>query len=93
MKLPDSALIPPHVLARQVGDETVILNLESGVYFGLDSVGARIWKLLAEGNNLVRICEKMQLEFQVDPETLEKDVKRLVHELEDKGLIIPMVNT
>ena len=36
LKLSDMADIPPQVMTRQVGEETVILNLESGVYFGLD---------------------------------------------------------
>lgn len=43
MKLSISVAIPAQVLARRVGEEIVILNLESGVYFGLDPVGARIW--------------------------------------------------
>ena len=35
-------VIPAQVMSRQVGDETVILDLGSGMYFGLDPVGARI---------------------------------------------------
>ena len=39
MKLSDKVGIPPQVMARTVGDETVILDLASGTYFGLDPVG------------------------------------------------------
>jgi hypothetical protein len=92
MKISDSATIPSQVLARRIGEETVILNLESGVYFGLDPVGARIWELLTDGNELAGICETMQLEFEVDRETLGTDVRRLVQDLEKQGLIISTQN-
>ena len=47
---PDAKLfVPPHVISRRVGDEAVLLNLESGIYFGLDGVGKRIWDSLNEG--------------------------------------------
>lgn len=92
MNLSDRADIPLQVMARKVGKETVILDLETGVYFGLDSIGARIWELLSEGINLAGICDMMQLEFEVDRETLEEDVKRLVQNLKDQGLIIPVEN-
>ena len=93
MKLSISATIPAQVLARRVGEEIVILNIESGVYFGLDSVGARIWELLADGNSLAVICETMELEFEVERETLEEDVKRLLQDLLDRGLITTVDNT
>lgn len=59
MKLDDTIRVPPHVLARTVGDETVILDLASGSYFGLDPVGARVWQLLADGRNLAQACDAM----------------------------------
>jgi hypothetical protein len=36
-------------MARTVGDETVILDLANGTYYGLDPVGARMWQLMSEG--------------------------------------------
>ena len=92
MKLTDRANIPPQVMARQVGEETVILNLESGVYFGLDPVGARIWQLMTDGKTFAGICDAMQEEFEVDHSVLEQDVLRLARELLDQGLIIPVEN-
>jgi len=49
MNLSDKVTIPAQVMARTVGDETVILDLASGTYYGLDPVGARIWQLMSEG--------------------------------------------
>jgi hypothetical protein len=74
-------------MARQVGDETVILDLASGTYFGLDPVGARIWQLLTEGRTLAEICAVMLAEFEVAREDIERDVLALAEELRAKKLI------
>ena len=56
MNLSDKVTIPTQVMARTVGDETVILDLASGTYYGLDPVGARMWQLMSEGQPLAAIC-------------------------------------
>ena len=89
MKLTDGVTIPPQVMARTVGDETVILDLASGTYFGLDPIGARIWGLMGEGRVLAEICSTMLEEYEVEREQLEADVLRLTTELAERGLIVP----
>ena len=89
MRLSDKVKIPEQVLARQVGDETVMLDLANGTYFGLDPVGARIWQLLAEGKSLAEVCAAMTVEYAVSPEDIERDVTTLVGELANRGLICP----
>ena len=80
--------IPSHVMARRVGDETVILDLNSGTYFGLDPVGARIWQGLTEGLSLPEVCASVVEEFEVTLETVQTDVQRLVEELMGRGLLV-----
>ncbi len=87
MNLSDKVSIPTQVMARTVGDETVILDLASGTYFGLDPVGARIWALMGEGAMLAEICATMLEEYDVQRDQLETDVLRLAEELCAKGLI------
>ena len=87
MKLFDAISIQPHVVARVVGHETVILDLESGTYFGLDNVGARIWQLLEAGKSLPEVCDVMVQEFEVSRDELERDVLALAGDLLDKKLI------
>ncbi len=89
MKPGDRMTIPPHVMARQVGEESVMLDLANGTYFGLDPVGARIWQLLGEGKTLAETCDAMVEEFEVSREDLERDVTRLVEELAAQGLLVP----
>ena len=52
MNMDSQFVVPPQVRARMVGEETVILHLESGIYFGLDPVGARAWQLIQAGKSL-----------------------------------------
>jgi hypothetical protein len=79
--------IPTDVMARQVGDETVLLHLGSGSYFGLDPVGTRIWHLLSEGKTPPDIRDLLVTEFEVTREQLERDIERLLLELLAQGLI------
>jgi hypothetical protein len=87
MNLTDKPTIPAQVMARQVGDETVILDLGSGTYFGLDPVGARIWQLIGEGKTLGEICDTMLEEYDVTREALERDVVELADKLLEQKLI------
>ena len=87
MNLTDKVTIPEQVMARQVGEETVILDLVSGTYFGLDPVGARIWQLLGEGRMLAEVCESMLAEYEVTRDEIERDLTDLLAVLADKGLI------
>ena len=87
MNLTDKATIPDSVMARQVGDETVILDLASGTYFGLDAVGARMWQLMSEGHTLLQVCEGVLAEYDADRVDVERDVLALASDLLAKGLI------
>lgn len=87
MNLNETVRIPPHVLSRQVGDETVILDLQGGSYFGLNPVGARIWQLLVEQKSLQQVCDFVASEFEVSPETIEHDVVELVGRLAEQKLL------
>ena len=89
MNLSDKVSIPAQVMARQVGEETVILDLAAGAYFGLDPVGARIWALMGEGHTLAEVCATMLADYEVEREQLEADVLRLATELAERGLIVP----
>ena len=76
------------VLFQEVSDEIVLLDLSSEKYFGLDEVGTRVWVLLNEGKSERQILELLVDEYEVDRETLEKDVAELLGQLIDAGLII-----
>jgi hypothetical protein len=87
LKLSDAFKIPSHVLSREVGDEIIVLDLASGTYFGLDPVGARIWKRIEEGETLAQVCDGLVAEYETDLETLQRDTLELVGKLSESGLL------
>jgi Coenzyme PQQ synthesis protein D (PqqD) len=85
----DQFVIHPSVICREFSGETVLLNLESGVYYGLDAVGTRVWQLLMQGCTIASIRETMIEEYDVAPDVLNTDVMCLVGELRDRGIVTP----
>jgi hypothetical protein len=78
--------IPDHVMFRELQGESVLLNLDTETYFGLDDVGTRMWAVLAEAATVGQAYEILLEEFDVDPDTLRKDLGALVDQLVEKGL-------
>ena len=84
----DSRLsIPAPVMSRLVGDETVLLDLESGMYFGLEGVGKRIWESVADGNSLGEIAAIIAGEFEVEETQALTDLIAFASNLLERGLV------
>lgn len=80
-------VVPDDVIFRELDGEAIILNLATGIYFGLDEIGTRCWTLLAESGTLRHAAEAMAGEFEVERATLERDLLELAAGLLDKGLV------
>lgn len=80
--------VPETVIAQTIAGETVILDLDGGVYFGLDPVGARIWELVADGAPLNAVIDRMVVEYDVSRDRLEQDIDALMTTLLEKSLVI-----
>ena len=78
--------IDPDVTFRELDGEIVILNLETGVYFGLDRVGARIWRLIEDHGSLGTVLSALRAEYDATAAVLEHDLLALVGDLCAKGL-------
>ena len=89
MNLQDKVSIPEEVMTRRVGDETVILDLATGTYFGLDRVGADMWQLMGEGRTLAEVCDAMLARYEATRADLERDVLELAEKLRAQGLVRP----
>ena len=88
MQLDTKLSIPPQVMSRLVGDETVLLDLASGVYFGLDGVGKRIWDAVGEGRSIGEIAAIITAEFEVDEVRAQADVVAFTSDLVERGLLV-----
>jgi len=87
MNLEMKLTIPQQVISRQMGDEMVLLDLESGLYFGVDAVGQRIWEAFAEGRNVEEAVAVVVAEYEVDQARAQADVIAFVRNLVDRGLL------
>ena len=83
----DKIKISDQVLSQEVSGETVLLDLQSEFYFGLDKTGTRIWELLQSGVSIEDLIGTMLDEFEVDRETLEADLNALLGKLLEAGLV------
>lgn len=73
---------------REMDGESVLLNLETGMYFGLDEVGTRVWRLAADNGSLRAVRERLVEEYDADPAAIERDLLALAETLVSKGLWI-----
>jgi hypothetical protein len=74
-------------VSSDVRDEVVIMDLASGVYHGLSSVGARAWSLIQQPARVGDVHDRIVAEYDVDREVCAADLLALFGELQDKGLI------
>ena len=74
-------------LSTFLDGEAIVLELESGAYFGLAQVGARIWELLQEPTTCARITATLNEEYEVGHDVLAADVAAFVGELHGNHLV------
>jgi hypothetical protein len=79
--------IPDEVIFRELDGEAVVLNLDTGIYFGLDAVGTRIWRLIEERKPLRTVLDTLIDEYEAPPDRLQRDLLTFVEHLNGKGLL------
>jgi hypothetical protein len=81
-------------IAAEVDGEVVMLSERAGAYFGLDDIGSEIWHFLKEPRRVGDLCEVLAQRYDVDAETLNRDVvlfldnllaRRLLRVVEEPG--------
>lgn len=74
-------------ISCDLGEEAAILGMKNSVYYGLDPVGARIWRLLQQPRSIGEICEAIVSEYDVTRERFESDLIRLLQQMLEEGLV------
>jgi hypothetical protein len=85
--LHDVVQASPEQVAAEVEDEVVILNLRDEVYYGLGDVGRRIWELVQQPRPVHSVRDALLAEYDVAPDTCERDLLALLAELAGRGLV------
>ena len=76
------------LIVQDVDGESVLLDMSSECYYGLDAVGTRMWKALAECHDVDRAYQALLSEYDVDEGTLRRDLLALVEKLRAAGLLV-----
>jgi hypothetical protein len=74
-------------VACDMGVETAILNVTSGIYYGLNAIGSRVWNLIQEPTSINDVLEILLKEYDVDPALREHDLFELLQQFAVKGLL------
>jgi hypothetical protein len=83
----DRVRVPDDVLISRLQEESVILNLDSERYFGLDDVGTRFLSVLTTSESIEAAYQSLLDEYDVDREELRDDLIALIENLSQQGII------
>ena len=75
------------IISAELDNEAVLLNVETGIYFGIDAVGTRIWQLLESGSTADKIFAQLQEEYEVEPGVLRADLTEFLDLLQANELV------
>jgi len=81
------AQIAPEVIIQEVGGESVLLDLKTERYLGLNEVGTRMWQALLESDSIQAAYETLQAEYDATPQQLEEDLRDFIDRLLANNLI------
>ena len=87
LSIASAVRIKDDVIFNDLQGEVVLLNLKTGIYFGLDPVGTRAWQLIQDHGCLGAVKDAMLGEYEVSPEDLWEDLQDLVIRLVDNRLV------
>ena len=83
----DRVRIPDDVLISRVQEESVILNLDSERYYGLEEIGTRMLAVLGDAESIEAAYHILLKEYDVDGQVLRQDLLELVAQLVTQGLL------
>jgi Coenzyme PQQ synthesis protein D (PqqD) len=74
-------------ISSSLDEESVVINLRSGVYYGFNPVGTRIWDLIQSPKTLDELKAILLSEYEVEPDRCDRDLVAMFRALEAAGLI------
>lgn len=74
-------------ISCSLDDESVILNIEEGMYYGLNAVASRVWELVQQPRTVREICDRLMSEYEIEESSCTRDVLQLLEQLHRWKLI------
>ena len=85
---PQATISPmPEQISSELDGEVVILNLSSGIYYGLNEVGNRVWELIQQPRSFEELCGVLVDEYDVSSDICQQELTKLLLELKNACLI------
>ena len=75
------------IIAAELDDSVVMMDVEKGRYYELDPVGARVWALAESGPRIAEVCEALVAEYEVAPDTCRDDLRAFLEELRRREVV------
>lgn len=88
MNVPASVRVNVDVVSQQLGDEVILLNLKTGVYWGLNRTGAAIWQEIEDHGDVQRILATLQDRYDASEQRIVSLVRELLAQLLKEGLLV-----
>jgi hypothetical protein len=85
--IPKTVRADSEVIFAELGDETSLLNVKTGIYFTLNAVGSSVWRQIQQTRTVDQVKDQLLKEYDVDEERCRGDLVRLIEELRRNGLI------
>jgi len=79
--------VPQSVVFRSFPTETVVLNLQTGKYHGLNPTAGKMLQALTEADSVREAAAAVAAEYEAPAETIEGDICDLCESLLDRGLV------
>jgi hypothetical protein len=83
----DSIRLRQDIAWREIDGEIVLLDLTGAAYYSVSRSGAALWPAVVEGSTIGELVERLALEFSLDRDGAERDVRALVESLRGEGLL------
>jgi hypothetical protein len=75
------------MLATELDQETVLMSIDAGAYYGLKGPARSIWEKLETPMTFSALVERLVEEYRVAPETCAADVEGFLAQMEQEGLL------
>lgn len=82
----DIVSVSPHQVSTTLGNESVILELQAGTYFGANEVGTAIWNYVQQPRQVADVIAHIVNNYEVSADQAEAEILNFVQNLVDKGL-------
>jgi hypothetical protein len=76
-----------NMLSTELDQETVLMSIDAGAYYGLEGPARSIWEILETPLTFSALVDRLVEEYQVSPETCAADLERFLIEMEREGLL------